>query len=855
MNRRKRKLSKCGFYCIFLLFGIMPFTALYSQGYISGRITDAENGEPIPVVTVFFTNTTVGATTDLEGNYRIRIPGYGSYSLTVSHVGYQSVIKDIEPSMTSLVFDVALQIQELEEVGISARVRFRRSDINLFWRTILGKDPSRRTIQATNPEAVYYYYNPETRILKVTCREPLQIVNYETGYHIQYILDHFTHDYNTGLSDWGSQSVFTELQPANERQKNNWAAKREEVYNVSLAKFVKSLYNNSLHNDGFVLADFSLNPDPLNPIRLSVLTQEDILSTVMADNSKTLDLSDRQVLLFSYGRSVTKDDLEMLARSQQSSGWFKSVVEYVRERQEQRKNYYGNSINVGRRNSEYERRIIASPNPEADARNDFIFTASKNPLLEDGIQLDELGLYRNLLQGTSIRIFHDGTYANKLQMTPLNSSKTLLGLSMSVPIDFNPEASISSMTASHAMLDEHLSTNHFDGIERRINEQLNIFPQEKIHLHTDRDMYIPGEKIWFKAYVTDANTHRHATNSWYVYAELISPTDSLVNRVMITQTDDGTFHGYLPVSAIVPEGDYTLRAYTRYMENLGDDYFFKKNIRIGNINGGNRESGGSRENPKNPGLDYDVTFFPEGGNLPKGVTCKVAFKALSLNGYPESVSGYIIDETGIEITSVHTYHAGMGVFAYLPEAGKKYLLKCTNETGLEKLFELPPPNSHAYSLAVSLQENSIRIDVQRSDRSPDIPCYLLVHCRGTVLYFSEWDSDEGGIDFDLDEFSAGVIQCVLFDGQMNPLSERLIFSKNDASTPVDFHTDRDAYQIRDKIVATIELPFSSSLMERAGEGLSFSHFSIAVTDDRDIAIDESVTILSSLLLSSELRGY
>lgn len=35
-----------------------------------------------------------------------------------------------------------------------------------------------------------------------------------------------------------------------------------------------------------------------------------------------------------------------------------------------------------------------------------------------------------------------------------------------------------------------------------------------------RDIYVPGEKIWFKAYLTDAATHRYPTGSRYVYAEL-----------------------------------------------------------------------------------------------------------------------------------------------------------------------------------------------------------------------------------------------------------------------------------------------------------------------------------------------
>jgi len=271
-------------YSVFLLMWVIPF-ALSAQRSISGRINDAADGDPVPGASVFLSGTTIGTTTDAEGFYRLGIPGAGSYQLTISHVGYQSVIRDIEPGSISVEFNAALKINELEEVVKSAGIRFRQRDISLFWRTILGKNPSRRTIQATNAQAVYYYYNSETKVLKVTCRDPLKIVNYETGYQIQYILENFTHDYNTGITDWRYQYFFTELEPDNLRQKNIWEEKRKEVYNVSLTKFIRSLYNNSLQSDGFVLADFRLNTDPSNPFSLTMLNSDSILAPASLDNS------------------------------------------------------------------------------------------------------------------------------------------------------------------------------------------------------------------------------------------------------------------------------------------------------------------------------------------------------------------------------------------------------------------------------------------------------------------------------------------------------------------------------------------------------------------------------------------
>ena len=400
-------------------------------------------------------------------------------------------------------------------------------------------------------------------------------------------------------------------------------------------------------------------------------------------------------------------------------------------------------------------------------------------------------------------------------------------------------------------------------VEDNLMAQLEAWPQEKIHLHTDRDYYVPGEKIWFKAYVTDAATHQYPTFSKYLYVELIDANSKVVNRAMI-RLENKMFYGQLFLSERIPEGNYTLRAYTRYMENLGDDYFFKKNIRIGSLNSSQFSVLSFRKKNGENRDDFDVAFFPEGGNVVEGFFCRVAFKALNSNGYSATVTGEIINENGTKITSVETLHAGMGVFGYTPATGKRFFLKCRNETGVEKQFELPQPDPRACALTAAQQNKKILIGLHQSAHHPENPCYLLAHCRGEILYFEKWNSQTGYIIFAEEDLPAGVIQFILFDEQMNPLSERLVFSKNFDGAKVDFQTDKPAYEKREKVTVTIKPPLTPpeegnapSLSERAGGEAepNFSHFSVAITDDHDIAIDSTTTILSSLLLSSELKGY
>jgi len=756
--------------------------SIFGQRIINGQIIDSENYNPIHGASVFISNTTIGTTTNCDGYYSLRVPEDGSYQLTVSHVGYKSVSKYIENGNAYKEFNISLHINELDEVTVASRVRFRQRDINIFWKTILGKNPTRNTIRVTNPEAVYYFYNPETQILKVTCREPLHIINYETGYHIQYILNHFIYNHKTDIADWSHQYIFTELESANFKQKENWEKKRKEVYQISLVKFIKSLYNNSLHNDGFVLTQFYKNPDSGNPYHFSLINPDTILSIKLADNSKVLNFFNQKIMLICFGRPVTNNDLSMLKLPQSNSFLQRNV------------------------------------------------------------------LLMNLLQGDSIRIYPDGTYANNMLFAAVNSSNTISGLSMMLPLDYLPKSSTLSITQDTIVKQLY----DIDTIVQFFDNQLSILSQEKIHIHTDRDYYEAGEKIWFKAYLIDAHTHLYPTHSRYVYVELISPNDSVVSRAMIRASEDDMFYGNISSHTNIPKGNYTLRAYTRYMENLGDDYFFNKNIRIETPHPDPLQRRGSL---KRNGDDFDVSFFPEGGNLVESAFCRVAFKALNRNGFPEIIFGKLVDENGTEITSVKTFYAGMGVFTYIPEQGKSYFVKCQNGNGLEKQFELPQPNPHAHALTALWKNNRLYVGVQKSASTQEIPVFLLIHSRGRVLYFAQWDNRKENIFFVEEQFPAGVIQFVLFDNQMNPLSERLVFSKNFTNdmASLEFSTDKVLYEKREKVIATIRevTSLSPSLSER-GQGVRCS---VAITDDTDIAIDSSTTILSTFLLSSELKGY
>lgn len=60
------------------------------KAYISGRISNRSNGEPVIGATVVITGTNIGAITDAEGNYSLPLQSGGSYNLKVSCLGMEN---------------------------------------------------------------------------------------------------------------------------------------------------------------------------------------------------------------------------------------------------------------------------------------------------------------------------------------------------------------------------------------------------------------------------------------------------------------------------------------------------------------------------------------------------------------------------------------------------------------------------------------------------------------------------------------------------------------------------------------------------------------------------------------------
>src|SRR5688572_24537002 len=103
---------------LILLLSFTVFTAV-GQSRISGKVTDARTGEPLPFVSIYIKNTNTGSTTDENGGYHIKLSNLPD-SLTASFVGYknQSIAVKKGVPVQVINFDLGLTSISLNEILI-----------------------------------------------------------------------------------------------------------------------------------------------------------------------------------------------------------------------------------------------------------------------------------------------------------------------------------------------------------------------------------------------------------------------------------------------------------------------------------------------------------------------------------------------------------------------------------------------------------------------------------------------------------------------------------------------------------------------------------------------------------------
>jgi hypothetical protein len=103
-----------------VLFALTAFSfPAFSQSTVKGKVTEAASGDPVPFANVIFQGTTIGTTTDFEGNFTLR-SAVKVDSIVVSYLGYKPRTKAVAPGAQVINFQLEELVTNLQEIVFDA---------------------------------------------------------------------------------------------------------------------------------------------------------------------------------------------------------------------------------------------------------------------------------------------------------------------------------------------------------------------------------------------------------------------------------------------------------------------------------------------------------------------------------------------------------------------------------------------------------------------------------------------------------------------------------------------------------------------------------------------------------------
>lgn len=125
---------------LLIFFNVLFFSAFSQTGSIQGRVLDAQNNEPLPFVNIIIQGTTIGSTSDLDGNFLFKGLKPGYVRLIASSVGYETFTSSellVSNSKSANIEILMVQkVINLDKVEITTKAFEKRDESPLSMRTL-----------------------------------------------------------------------------------------------------------------------------------------------------------------------------------------------------------------------------------------------------------------------------------------------------------------------------------------------------------------------------------------------------------------------------------------------------------------------------------------------------------------------------------------------------------------------------------------------------------------------------------------------------------------------------------------------------------------------------------------------
>ena len=371
--------------------------------------------------------------------------------------------------------------------------------------------------------------------------------------------------------------------------------------------------------------------------------------------------------------------------------------------------------------------------------------------------------------------------------------------------------------------------------------------QDFIYLFPSKEIAETGEDLFFKAYLLNRQTMALSDKSRTLYLEIRSERDSLVWSEKYPLIG-GRGDGHIYIGENWPQGEYFLEGYAK-TSFTADSTEALRPRRIRVVERVNQMEEITAQAVKQDSLDRKTSrhrfdLFPEGGDLIEGVSSVVAFKATYGNGFPEEVSGKVLED-GLHIADIRCVHDGMGQFVMTPHPGKTYQVVLDDG----RSFPLPEIKRDGMTLRV-VRSNATGIDIVVS--APDsvareFTILAKFHgipssgARGTVR-------NKQAVRLPKELFPLqGIVELTLTDGDGRPVAERLVYVNHEQRLNITATPDKERYNLRDTGKIRLQVTDAEGNPVQA-------ELAVSIFDKAFLYLPGHENIMSHGYLSEQIRG-
>jgi hypothetical protein len=324
---------------------------------------------------------------------------------------------------------------------------------------------------------------------------------------------------------------------------------------------------------------------------------------------------------------------------------------------------------------------------------------------------------------------------------------------------------------------------------------------DRIFMHLNKNIYVSGEDVLFKAYLVNASNFKPDTLCKVLYIALKNTNNQKIIRFRINLSD-GTGDGFFTLPDTLTTGCYFITAFTNIHRNADHNLYFTSRILVVNQMDDQLETMVTDESP-----DVDsirLSFYPESGKLLAGIDNRVVFIVSGITDGFHNLPVEIFDDSLKLIATALVNKTGIGEFSFTPDSKKKYIAVFQNQ-----LFSIGPVFSEGYTLKAVVNDlGGVDVHIRAISTVDDSPTlHLVYHTRGQHIIDKkvELKNHSEIITLPINTLVKGILHLTLLDSSFNFICERLIHISGDSHN-LDLGLKSTVYGTRQKVSITVSIP-------------------------------------------------